>query len=107
MTQTYEGNNEAGAPSEMVIVDTFTRLIFGEEHYSSREDLVIEALRLVDGNVALDSYRDMGEYLRALGVGEMIRLVSRVETRLEEGLQVLAGTAAQARTVRRGQRSRP
>jgi hypothetical protein len=107
MTQphTCDSNNQAGAPSEMAIVDTFTKLIFGEEHYSGREDLVIAALRLVDSNVTLDSHRDMGQYLRALGVNEMIRLVSRVETQLEDGLQVLASATAPARTARRGQRS--
>jgi hypothetical protein len=105
MTQTSQGSNEAGRLGEMAIVDTFTKLIFGEEHYSRQEDLVIAALRLVDSNVTLDSHRDMGQYLRALGVNEMIRLVTRVETQLECGLQVLASATAPARTVRRGQRS--
>lgn len=98
---------EDGPLSEMAIVDTFTRLIFGEEDYSSREDLIIEALRLVDTNVALDSRREMGQYLRALGVSEMIRLVSRVELRLIEGLQVLANTVEKPHHTSRRQRSRP
>ena len=92
--------------SEMAIVDTFTKLIFGEvEGFSSSEKLIIHAFRLVDSSVALDSHKDMGQYLRALGVNEMIRLVSRVETQLEDGLQVLASATAPARTARRGQRS--
>ncbi len=60
--------------SEMAIVDTFTKLIFGQEReYSAGEKLIIEALRAVDTNVALDSHVAMGEYLRALGVREMVQ----------------------------------
>jgi hypothetical protein len=66
-------------PSELEIVDTFTKLIFGaEQDYTSTELGIIGVLRLVDDNVALDRIEDMGIYLRALGVNEMIRLVSRV-----------------------------
>ena len=77
--------------SEMAIVDTFTKLIFGEEGtFSASEELIIEALRLVDHNVVLDHHRDMGIYLRALGVAEMIQLVTRVQTCLADGMQALA-----------------
>ena len=79
-------------PSEMVIVDTFTKLIFGDDtEYSSQELLIIQALRSVDHNVSLDSHRDMGVYLRALEVGEMITLVSRVQEQLSKGVPVIAG----------------
>ena len=65
--------------SEMLIVDTFTKLIFGEgSQYTDGELAIIQALRQVDANVALDSHRDMGDYLRALGVREMIILVGKV-----------------------------
>ena len=43
----------------------------------------------MDSNVALDTHRDMGEYLRALGVREMIQLVSQVQEHLAGGVQVL------------------
>lgn len=77
---------------EMAIVDTFTKLIFEEQGaFSSGEELIIEAFRLVDNSVALDSYRGMGTYLRALGVAEMIQLVSRVQVCLVEGAQAAAG----------------
>ena len=77
--------------SEMAIVDTFTKLIFGEEQtFSSSEELIIRALRLVDHSVVLDSHRDMGIYLRALGVEEMIQLVTLVQTCLADGMQALA-----------------
>ena len=77
--------------SEMAIVDTFTKLIFGEEDtFSPSEELIIRAFRLVDHRVALDCHRDMGIYLRALGVAEMIQLVTRVQTSLVDGMQALA-----------------
>ena len=78
-----QSNLEAGQVGEMAIVDTFTKLIFGEEsQYSNQELMIIQAFRTVDTNVVLDSHRDMGAYLRALGVGEMIKLVSRVQQQL-------------------------
>jgi hypothetical protein len=71
--------SEGGKVSEMAIVDTFTKLIFGQEsQYSDRELQIIQALRMIDHNVSLDDHHDMGIYLRALGVREMIGLVSRV-----------------------------
>ncbi|MEE4145691.1 MAG: hypothetical protein V2I26_12880 [Halieaceae bacterium] len=74
--------------SEMAIVDTFTKLIFiAYDSLSAREELIIQSLRTVDPRVALDDYRGMGEYLRALGVAEMIELVSAVQTNLSAALQ--------------------
>ena len=78
-----QSNMEIGQVGEMAIVDTFTKLIFGEEsQYSNQELMIIQAFRTVDTNVVLDSHRDMGAYLRALGVGEMIKLVSLVQKQL-------------------------
>ena len=89
---------ESGAVSDMSIVDTFTKLIFGEDTaYSNQELLIIQALRSVDGNVALDSHREMGIYLRALGVREMISLVGQVQMQLASGSKVGSSvTAAKA-----------
>lgn len=70
--------------SEMAIVDTFTKLIFAEEGYTPRERMIIEAFREVDNNVLRDSAADMGEYLRNLGVREMIYLVGRLKDHLQE-----------------------
>ena len=68
-----------GIPSELEIVDTFTKLIFGQdEELSLQERGIVQVLREEDGNVALDDLSDMGVYLRALGVREMLSLVSRV-----------------------------
>ena len=73
--------------SKMAIVDTFTKLIFGEDSAYNAKDLsIIQAFRSADTNVALDSYRDMGGYLRAMGVREMIQLVPLVQQKLMEGL---------------------
>jgi hypothetical protein len=75
-----------GSVSEMLIVDTFTKLIFGgEAQFSDHELSIVQALRLVDTNFALDSHREMGAYLRALGVQEMISLVSQVKECLANG----------------------
>ena len=93
---------EGGAVSEMAIVDTFTKLIFGEDdEFSSRELLIIQAMRAVDNNVTLDDHRAMGEYLSALGVQEMIQLVSRVRQRLADGVAVLTKDGSEQRQNRR------
>ena len=73
----------------MAIVDTFTKLIFGQESdYSDAELRVIQVLRIVDDNVTLDAHRDMGIYLRALGVKEMITLVTRVRAAMADGVYI-------------------
>ncbi len=72
--------------SEMAVVDTFTKLIFDQgAEYSAEEREIIETLRLVDDNLLPDSPQEMGSYLRALGVEEMIKLVGRVVACLGEG----------------------
>ena len=79
-----EGSGPDEPVSEMTIVDTFTKLIFGDDsHYTRQELHIIQAFRMVDTNVVFDSHRDMGAYLRALGVREMIQLVKRVQLQLE------------------------
>jgi len=91
--------------SEMAIVDTFTRLIFGaQDGFSSSEELIIQALRVVDASCALDDYRDMGEYLRALGVAEMIELVTRMQANLAGTLQATATVPASSNPRRRASR---
>jgi len=90
--------------SEMAIVDTFTRLIFGEDGpHSAEESLIIQALRQVDENVLLDDDRAMGEYLRAMGVEEMIGLVARVRAHIADtagARQRLRGEPAVSRRSR-------
>ena len=82
---------EFSAFSEMAIVDTFTKLIFaGDDSYDKRELLIIKAFRSVDPNVVFDSHRDMGEYLKDLGVREMIKLVGRVQRQLMQEVPVVS-----------------
>ena len=95
MQQAYDFS-EGGPVSGMAIVDTFTKLIFGEEDYTSRELLIIQAIRTVDANVLLETHRGMGEYLHDLGVGEMIQLVSRTKKQLLDGTETLVTKAGQA-----------
>ncbi|MEM9255684.1 MAG: hypothetical protein AAGA91_09560 [Pseudomonadota bacterium] len=69
--------------TEMAIVDTFTRLIFGdEEDFGLPEMHIISGFREVDVNVMHDTPVEMGKYLRNLGVREMIHLVSRLREHL-------------------------
>jgi len=78
-----EWSREGGQVSEMAIVDTFAKLIFEQQsEFSAQELAIIQAFRMVDDSVVLDSFRDMGFYLRALGVEEMISLVALVRARL-------------------------
>jgi hypothetical protein len=87
-------------PSELDIVDTFTKLIFGDEAFSGAELATIEALRMADHSIALDDFAEMGGYLRVLGVPEMIKLVSRVQLQLCRGggmPSALAHLAAESR----------
>ena len=74
---------QRAVPSEMDIVDTFTHLIFcGADTLSPEESSILGTLRLVDEHAAnlctADNPGDVGVYLRALGVNEMIQLVGRV-----------------------------
>ena len=82
--------SKGGPLSEMAIVDTFTKLIFGAvDGFDSSEELIIQSLRVVDSSVAFDSHKDMGQYLRALGVAEMIRLVTLVHNCLADGFEAV------------------
>ncbi len=71
-------DNKTGPITEMAVVDTFTKLIFGDEEFCDRESGIIKTLRRVIPELHHDGHRDLGEYLRGLGVSEMIQLVSRV-----------------------------
>lgn len=83
--------DENNVVSEMTIVDTFTKLIFGMEgECTAMEQRVIEAFRAVDDNVYRDSPSEMGEYLRNLGVREMIQLVTRVREEIQDRFDTAA-----------------
>ncbi|MFV0477893.1 MAG: hypothetical protein ACK5ME_08670 [Parahaliea sp.] len=71
------------APVEMLIVDAFTRLIFGcTGDFGDEERRVTEALQLVEQGVSGNSIEEMGEFLGGLSVEEMIELVTRVHKAL-------------------------
>lgn len=96
-------DNEMEPVSEMAIVDTFTKLIFGDEEFSHSQSVIIEAFRVVNPDVLRDSHAEMGEYLRGLGVREMIQLVSRVLNHIAENgasQAVLPGQSAPGVGVR-------
>ncbi len=83
MQRSYK-ENTVGPVTEMAIVDTFTKLIFGDETYSERESWIIDAFRSMNPDIHRDSGREIGEYLRNLGVREMIQLVSRLRQHITE-----------------------
>ena len=84
---------EDGPVTEMAIVNTFTKLIFGDEVYSAREISIIEAFQAMELSLSRGDRLEMGEYLRNLGVREMIQLVSGLR-------QYLSGCANAPRTGR-------
>ena len=84
MVRKSENKKEHDPVTEMAIVNTFTKLIFGDEVRSPRELSIIEAFRSVDVSVLRDSHEELGEYLRNLGVREMIQLVSRLRQHMKE-----------------------
>jgi hypothetical protein len=90
-----EGRPQGDEISEMVIVDTFTRLIFGDDsEFDHRERLILEALGALDGSIVVTEPLAVGDYLRALEVSEMITLVAAVRARLEQAVPVLTGAAS-------------
>lgn len=83
--KSQSGDSLDAVPSEMEIVDTFTRLIFGAGSVlSPREQAILATLYTVDCHAAQrdseDDLQEVGAYLRALGVSEMIRLVGKVRS---------------------------
>lgn len=97
--------SEDGPVTEMAIVDTFTKLIFGEEgDLSAQELLIVDAFRLTDPSVIHDSYPEMGDYLRNLGVREMIQLVSRVQQSVQRGYATITSGNGHAKVLLSGSR---
>ena len=89
------------APTELAIVDVFTKLIFGvEQQWDDQELSIQQALRQVDHNVYMDTNVEMGTYLRALGVQEMIKLVSRVKRQLQQGSPFTMNTPSAAGSIK-------
>lgn len=90
-----EGDAARPAITEMMIVDTFTRLIFEQDiDLSATDAQIIEAFRVAEHRVRTRATTSLGDYLRDLGVREMIALVGRVRDVLALELPGLAQTQA-------------
>lgn len=75
---------------EMSIVDVFTKLIFdAQSSLNDNEELVLSLLTHYDETLLNASRRDVSEYLRAMGVDEMIRVVSTVKRVYEKQGELL------------------
>jgi hypothetical protein len=90
---------DPGKITEMAIVNTFTKLIFGDEAYTPGELAIIAAFRSLDGTVARDTYKEMGEYLRNLGVREMIHLVSSLRQQIADCAKAAASSRRRTRST--------
>ena len=93
--QRAANTQDNGPVTEMAIVNTFTKLIFGDDASTPRELAIIDAFRIADINVLRDSHVEMGGYLRNLGVREMIQLVSRVHQYLTQSMPGLPSAGIQ------------
>ena len=90
MVYTKSGNISI---DEMSIVDVMTKLIFdSDSELDSTELLVVELLGQVDHSLATESRRDVSEYLRAMGVDEMILVVGKIKKQLEQQQGLIAAT---------------
>jgi hypothetical protein len=90
----HPGSEREDVPvTEMEIVNTLTKLIFGDEIITLQELEIVEGFRSVDANVLRDSHAELGEYLRNMGVREMIQLVSRVRQQMHDDTNTTAASS--------------
>ena len=89
---------ESGLIDEMSIVDVFTNLIFDAD---SRLDetgfLVVEALGQIESSLFEATRCDISEFLRAMGVDEMITTVGQVKRSLDQQQGVIASNRSASR----------
>lgn len=72
------------AIDEMTIVDMLTKFIFDSESVLNEvEQVVIDLVVETDPSLTNTSRRDVGEFLRAMDVNEMIRLVTQIKVHLD------------------------
>ncbi|WP_101758352.1 hypothetical protein [Oceanicoccus sp. KOV_DT_Chl] len=91
--------NETGLIDEMSVVDVFTRLIFDAEAVlDDTEMLVIECLADVDNSLLNAPRRDISEFLRAMGVDEMITVVAKVKRMLDHQQGLIAASMVNQRS---------
>ena len=80
---------------EMSIVDIFTKLIFDAQ--SALDESEVQVLALLthyDETLLKASRRDVSEYLRAMAVDEMIKVVSELKSEYEKQGELLASVAS-------------
>jgi hypothetical protein len=80
---------------EMSIVDIFTKLIFDAQ--SALDDSEVQVLALLthyDDTLLKASRRDVSEYLRAMGVDEMIKVVSELKSEYEKQGELLVSVTS-------------
>jgi hypothetical protein len=80
---------------EMSIVDIFTKLIFDAQ--SALDDSEVQVLALLthyDDTLLKASRRDVSEYLRAMGVDEMIKVVSELKSEYEKQGELLVSATS-------------
>ena len=76
---------------EMSIVDLLTKLIFdAESELDDTELVIIGLLGQVEHSLLDASRRDISEYLRAMGVDEMIRMVGQLKRCFDHQQSVIA-----------------
>ena len=88
---------------EMAIVDILTKLIFDADSVQDdTEQLIIHLLAQQEPSIVTARRRDISEYLRAMGVDEMIHTVANIKEHLEHQQHLIAiGKANQNSAIRR------
>ena len=96
--------SERGSVSEMAIVDTFTKLIFGEDsRYSNHELMIIQALRMVDTARRLGLKVMMGSMSEStIGSAAIAQLAPLVDHLDNDGTLLLDGDVATGLRVEDG-----
>lgn len=77
--------------SEMSIVDVITQLIFDTDfEFDDSQQLILAALRQIDQGLYGVHRRNLSEYLRAMPVDEMIKLVTQIKQQLDRQQRFIA-----------------
>lgn len=95
-------NNDKDVINEMLIVDVFTKLIFDAEAIlNDTEEQIVACLELVEGSLAHSPRREIGEFLRSMGVDEMISLVAKVKNKMDQQRLLAAKNSGQGSRIHR------
>jgi len=88
---------------EISIVDVLTKLIFdAESELDETELLVVSLLGQIDASMVNVSRRDVSEYIRSMGVDEMIRVVEQIKSLIEQQQELIAaGKLTSGRSLHR------